>query len=681
MGKKDGYCYENREISWLSFNERVLQEAADRRLPLFERLNFLAIYSSNLDEFFRVRVASMRSLMRLKRKSINKLDFNPGRLVKQITQIVTQQQERFGAILGNELLPALKEEGIHLLTEREVDEDQAAFLRSFFRETVQPLLQPAPLEDVGSAFFVKNRSIYLVTEFWGEEEYEPEYRLLEVPGSLNRFVELPGAPPDRYVMFLDDVIRFNLDAIYGRREIGGTYAIKLSRDADLHLEDEFSGTLVEMIEKSLNKRETGAPSRLLYDLNMPFALAVKIKKNLDLKNEDMVLGGRYHNLNDFFSFPRFGKSHLVNAPMPPHAHPRLSRAPSIFDAVAGADQLMHFPYQSYEPVIRFFEEAAEDDRVEEICISLYRVARNSAITKALIRARENGKAVTAFVEVKARFDEESNLYWVDQMHQAGITVLYSIPEMETFKVHAKIAMVVRRERGERVRYCYLGTGNFNEKTARIYADEALLTADERLAKDVEQVFHFLRTRETPSFEHLLVAPFTLRSSFNALIDKEIEEAKAGREAWMVLKMNSLEDEKIIRRLYKASNAGVNIEMIVRGICRLVPGVEGQSENIHVISIVDRFLEHGRAYVFHHGGERKMYLASADWMTRNLDRRVEVAFPVYDEAHRQTLMKMLKTQQSDNQKARLIDQAQSNPYVRNDGPPVRAQYTLYDAYKV
>ena len=677
---KNEYIFENREISWLSFNARVLQEAADERLPLLERLAFLAIYSSNLDEFFRVRVASMRSLMRLKKKSIDKLSFNPSRLVNQVTRTVTRQQELFGAIWRDQLIPAFEAEGIYLRTENTLSQEQETYLRTYFDEKINEFIMPASLDQVGKDYFVKNRGIYLVTELWDNDADEPVYNLLEVPDSLSRFIILPSPGEENHVIFLDDVIRLNLDRIYEGNEIGSTYSIKLTRDADLYLEDEFSGDMVQMIKKSLKKRDTGIPSRLLYDLTTPFSLAVRLKKSLDLKNEDMVLGGRYHNLHDFFGFPDFQKPQLVNEPMPPHAHAELTGGTSIFETIATKDQLLHVPYQSYDPVVRFFEEAAVDQHVEDIWISLYRVAKDSAITKALIKAKENGKNVAVFVEVKARFDEASNVYWTEQMESAGIQVKYSIEQMESFKVHAKIALVTRREGGQLVRYSYLGTGNFNEKTAKLYVDEALLTAHEEIGVEVESVFKFLMFKEESEFKHLLVAPFTLRSTFNDLIDREIEEAKAGREAWMILKMNSLEDTKMIRRLYKASNAGVNIRLIVRGICRLVPGVEGQSENISIISIVDRFLEHARAYVFNHGGEKKIYLASADWMTRNLSRRVEVAFPIYLQEHKDAILKMLEIQLADNQKARIIDREQSNHYVNNDGPPLRAQYYLYEEYR-
>lgn len=674
MAEKSDFKLENREISWLSFNARVLQEAADSTVPLLERLAFLAIFSSNLDEFFRVRVASLRSLVRLKKKSKKKLDFNPAKLVRQINQIVTEQQERFGEIWRS-LIPALESQGIFLIDDKSLDASQEAFLQTYFEEEIESHLKPVSLQSIKEDYFVKNRTVYLATEIWTDDTDAPVHKLMEVPSPpLPRFVALPSQGRRHFVMFIEDVIRYNINKVYPGQETGDSYTIKLSRDADLYLEDEFSGDLVQMIKKSLGKRETGLPTRCLYDLSMPFALAALVKEKLSLNNPDMVLGGRYHNLHDLFGFPRFNKKHLAYPPFEPLAHPVLSKADSIFKAIAKKDQLLHFPFQSYDPVIRFFEEAAADEQVVQIWASLYRVASDSAITKALIEAKKKGKKVTVFVEVKARFDEATNLFWAGQMEKAGIKVLYSMPGL---KVHAKIAMIVRKEADKTVRYCYLGTGNFNEKTAKIYVDEAVLTADERLTLEVEKVFKFLNGKlAKPKFEHLLVAPFEMRSAFYALIDREIEEAKAGRKAEMTLKMNSLEDDKIIKRLYKASQAGVKIRIIVRGICRLIPGVEGQSENIVVTSIVDRFLEHARVYLFHNAGKPCMYLSSADWMKRNLSRRIEVAFPIYDRTLFHEMKRMLGLQLRDNIKARVIDKDQTNPYVKSRRKPVRAQYAAY-----
>lgn len=675
----EGRAYElrNRELSWLSFNARVLQEAADPNVPLMERLSFLAIFSSNLDEFFRVRVASLRSLLRLKKKSVKKLDFTPGRLVRRINTVVSEQQEEFGQI-WRVLVEVLAEQDIHLITEDDLDQAQAEYVSEVFGKEILQHLSPIELKRDADNFFVKNRTIYLASEIWKEHSDEPDYRLMEVAcPPLPRFISLPARGRKRFVMFIEDVIRACINQVYPSLEVGNSYAIKLSRDADLYLEDEFSGDLVQMIRKSLDKRETGLPTRCLYDPGMPFALVELLKETLSLNSTDLVIGGRYHNLHDLFSFPKFDKQDLVYAPMPPVEHPVLSKEGSIFSTIKRRDQLLHFPYQSYNPVVRFFEEAAVDEHTEQIWASLYRVSSDSAIVKALIEAQKRGKKVTVFVEVKARFDEATNLHWADRMEEAGIDVLYSMPGL---KVHAKIAMVVRRERGKRMRYCYLGTGNFNEKTARIYVDEALLTADPRLTKEVERVFKYLNGKnKTPSFEHLLVAPFTMRKRFNEMIEKEIAEAKAGRQAEMVLKMNSLEDEKMIARLYVASQAGVKIRIIVRGICRLVPGIPGQSENIEVTSIVDRFLEHARVYLFHNGGEPRMYLASADWMRRNLSRRIEVGFPIYNRTLFREMKRLLDIQLRDNVKSRIIDAEQTNTYVKSRRKPVRAQYASYELF--
>ena len=582
MDDTPSYRYVNRELSWLAFNGRVLQEASNPDVPVFERLNFLAIFSSNLDEFFRVRVASLRSLLRLRKKKTKKLDFDPAVLLRQIHTTVTAQQETFGRILREMILPELERCGIALIDERRLSERQREALKPYFDETIAPNLHPLMIDREGDAPFLKNKGLYLITELWERSEtislsaLEAQYALVEIPSPpLPRFVEVPGGGLLHKVLFLDDVIRLFLPALYPAYDVGASYAVKLSRDADLYLEDEFAGNLKEMIAKSLAKRETNVPTRFLYDPRMPQAMLAFLKERLALADEDLVEGGRYHNLNDFFSFPRGGVEGLAYAPLPPLPHPELEGAPSIRAAVAEKDRLLSFPYQKFDYVVRFLEEAAEDLDVEEIWMTLYRVSRDSAIAQALLKAAERGKRVTAFVEIKARFDEQSNLDWAARMEAAGVAVLYSKPGI---KVHTKLALVARREDEQLRHYAYLGTGNFNEKTARLYADHGLLTADPRLADEVRQIFAFLNGEvEKPVFEHVLMAPFYLRKGFYALIDYEIEEARAGREAGMLLKMNSLEDRKIINRLYEASRAGIDIRMIVRGICCLAPGVPDQSE--------------------------------------------------------------------------------------------------------
>jgi polyphosphate kinase len=478
----------------------------------------------------------------------------------------------------------------------------------------------------------------------------------------------------RVALFLDDVVRVGLPEVFPQYDVGEAFAVKLSRDADLYVDDEYSGDLVEKIRAGLARRSLGVPSRFLYDPRTPYGTVTLLKRRLKLDDEDIVGGGAYHNLSDLFALTRPDDPALSYPPMPPIGHPELEAAPSILDAVRERDRIIHLPYQDYEPVLRFLDEAAADPAVEDLSATLYRVAKDSRVVDALCRAAEAGKRVTAFVEVKARFDEEQNLENAERMTAAGVRVHYSMPAI---KVHAKMLLAGRREGDRLVDYAALATGNFNEKTSRIYADHVLLTADERLTADVREVFRFLSGEiEAPDTRHLLVAPFTLRSSLFALVDREIDRARGGDPGALILKMNSLEDEEAVEKLYDAAGAGVDIEMIVRGICRLVPGVAGWSESIRVRSIVDRYLEHARIFLFHDGGADYLYLASADWMRRNLRRRVEVAFPLYDPEVREEVLALLEMQLDDDSRARVIDAEQSNAYVEPRGNR-RAQVDAYD----
>lgn len=667
----------NREISWLHFSHRVLQEAADPDVPLLERLFFCGIFSSNLDEFFRVRVASLRTVLRMGDSGAEKLGTPPGRLLHDIHRIVLEQQEEYGRVIGG-IFDELAEQGIRRVDEESAPAEHHDFLRSYFDEEVAEHLSPTLLEAEGTPPFLKNHGVYLVVEVWNsadeDRSWVPDCLLVEVPASLPRFVSLPedgrGADGDHLVMFLDDVIRFNLDRVCPEMDIGRAYAIKLTRDADLLIDDEFDGDVVEAIRESLANRETGVPSRFLYDMRSPYVLVHLLQHRLGVTEEDMVLGARYHNLNDYMGFPRFGRDDLSYPEWPALPHPVLDDAPSVLAEIRERDQVIHTPYQSFDHVVRFLDEAARDPDVDQVWLTVYRVAGDSAVLQALLDAAAAGKDVTVFMEVQARFDEQSNLTWADRLEEAGVRTLYS---MKGLKVHAKIAMVSRREAEGRRLYAYVGTGNFNEKTARIYADHGIFTCDPRITRDVEQVFLFLAGEvEEPQTEHLLVAPFTLRKGFNRLIAHERKRAEEGRPSGMTLKMNSLEDPKIIEKVYAASTAGVPIDVIVRGICCLVPGVGGQSETVRVRSILDRLLEHARIYLFHHDGEERMHLASADWMKRNLSRRVEVAIPVYDDEVRRQLRALLDIQLADNRKARVIDGEGRNAYARSEGEPVRAQ---------
>lgn len=672
----------DRELSWLSFNERVLQEAEDDSVPLLERLKFLAIFSSNLDEFFRVRVAALRTLVLLKRKKTRRLPIEPAELVDRIHQVVHLQQERFGAVFRNRILPALTELGVRLVDDPGDMPGGSEAAQAYFDERVLPLIEPAILGG-GSRPFLKDHTVYLVAELWQGRGLSvgtelPSLAAVEVPSPpLPRFTNVCEVGGACYVMFLDDVIRHGLPSLFPEHEVGKAYAVKISRDADLHLDEEFSGSLREAIAKSLAKRESGMPIRFLYDQRAPHAMIRTLVTVLGLAEEDLFPGGRYHNLHDLAKLPVEGGPEHCDPPMDPLPHPALEEADSLFEVVAAKDRLLHFPYQTYDHVIDFFRQAAADPAVEEIWISLYRVADDSAIVSALIEAARAGKRVTAFVEVQARFDERANLAWTERMEEAGVATLHGTPGI---KVHAKLALVCRREGDERRLYAYLATGNFNEKTARIYADHALMTADPRLTEEVLRVFRILSggPEERPTFQHLLVAPFRLREELERLIGDEARAAESGRPAGIVAKMNSLEDPGIIRQLYAASRAGVPIRLIVRGICCLVPGVDGMSETIAARSLVDRFLEHSRIFLFHGNGEERLYLASADWMSRNLNRRVEVAFPIYDEDVREELRRVLDLQLADRRKARIIDERMENRLAAADvDPPVRCQVGTFE----
>ena len=673
--------YVNRELSWLSFNERVLQEAESPAVPLFERLKFLAIFSSNLDEFFRVRVASLRSLLSLKKKKGKKRRLDPTRLLREIPEVALTHQERFGRVFREQILPGLSEAGIDLVDELGLPDEYRSTLEDYFIEHVEPLLEPSYLEDVGEPMFLKDQTVYLVVELQPVQDIAvgsagPRLGLVKVPSPpLSRFIDIPARGDRRYVVFLDDVIRHNLPRVFPGQVAAGAYAVKVSRDADLYLDDEFDHGLKQAIKKSLKKRDTGIPIRFLYDMRSPHVMVNRLKACLGLQEEDLILGGRYHNLHDLFGLPVGEAPEHQDPPLQPLAHPALEGAPNLFDVVSEKDRLLHFPYQSYGYVVRLLEEAAGDPDVDAIWISLYRVAQDSAVVKALIEAARNGKEVSAFVEVQARFDEELNLEWAEQMERAGVRTLYG---RKGIKVHAKLALIRRREGDASRLYAFLATGNFNEKTARIYGDHGLLTADERLTEEVYRVFRILVGEEVePAFEHLLVAPSDLRDRFNSLIDAEIEAARAGRASGITTKMNSLQDRGIIDWLYEASAAGVPIQLVIRGICCLRPGVHELSETIDGRSILDRFLEHSRMYLFHAGGAEALYLASADWMTRNLNRRVEVAFPIYDPDLRAELRHVLALQLADNTKARILDGDQSNRFVTaDDNPSVRSQIDTY-----
>lgn len=664
-----------RDTSWLHFNARVLQEATDKTVPLYERIKFLAIYSSNLDEFFRVRVSTLRQFRDLDKEQQREFfDFKPKRELQAIRKLVNQQQEEFGRIFAEEILPGLREEGIYLVHGYQFNEEQHAFAAEYFDREIAPLLKVNELstEGEGDTPFIEDQSLYLAVDI--ANDADERLLLVNIPSPpKDRFVVLPNGGKDYYVTFLDSVIRANLERFLDLK-IDGAYSFKLSRDAQMYIKNEFHGDLLEKIESSLDERDSGLPTRFLYDFNTPEWMRRALKARLGLSKYDMIPGARYHNFNDFFGFPLpEGRDELTYAPQPPLPHYELENAQSLLECMEAKDQLLNFPYQRYDYVPAIIREAADHPEVERIQITLYRVAKKSEVVTNLLYACEQGKRVEVFVEAKARFDEKSNLFWGKKLEAAGAYVRYSYPAV---KVHTKLFRITRRTEGKYLYYTYIGTGNFNEKTAKLYGDHALLTVNPELGEDVGKVFSLLRGKLIiPDCKHLLVAPFNMKDRFKRLVKAEIKAARAGREAYVFLKMNSLEEPEMIELIQRAAAAGVKVKMIVRGICRYLPG---SNDDVEIISIIDRYLEHARIFIFCNGGKDKIYIGSADWMKRNLSRRVEVITPIFDEDLKQQLRDIVDLQWRDNTKARYISGTNSNGYrtAAPGEPQYRSQNDLY-----
>ncbi len=675
--------YVHRDISWLSFNYRVLQEAKDPAVPLLERLKFLAIYSSNLDEFFRIRVAGIRNLKKVGKKTKARLDFDPSEVLKEIHRIVNRHQEEISEIFEQHIVPELRRHHINILRRLDLNSEQQRFVENYFRDNLLPFVMPVLLVKRRIRPFLANAHLYLAVHLRQKKKplTDSEYALVKIPSDqLPRFIQLPSSGDRHELILLDDIVRHSVSWLFPGYEIQDTYSIKLTRDAELYIDDEYSGDLVQKIKSSLQKRQVGPASRFVYDREMPTHLLEYLQDTFDLGKNDMLPEGRYHNNFDFFKFPDFGMTHLKNKSLPPLHHPTLHDAAEPFKIIGKKDQLLHFPYQSYHAVVNFFQRAAQDPTVTHIKVIQYRVAKQSRILEALMEAVQHGKQVSAFVEIKARFDEATNLEWGEKLEKAGVRVHYSFPGV---KVHSKLALVRRIENGEPRLYAYLGTGNFHEETAKIYSDFGIFTADQRLTSEVSNIFSFLENIKPPKqeFEHLLVGKFNMRPAFYRLIENEIAAAKRRKSASMILKLNSLEDKEMIAKLYEASQAGVKIKLIVRGICCIVPGLKGLSENIEVISIVDRFLEHARVFVFHNGGDERIFMSSADWMERNLSYRIETTFPIYDPDLKREIKAILDLQLNDNVKARIIDRYDQNEYRRTSTDiPVRAQLETYFYFK-
>ena len=657
--KQDELLIVNRDISWLSFNDRVLQEANDPNVPLLERLKFLGIVSSNRDEFFRVRVASIKRLVRLGKKGEELLGENPIQLLDSIQNIIVRQQEEFDDSF-QKILSELERKGIFLLNENQLTKDQGAFVSDYFYEQVQPALVPVLLDNLNEFPAMKDRSIYFLIVMQ-KAGAKTKYALLEIPSEvISRFVVIPKE--SKYIILLDDVIRYCLDDLFFNFDYDSinAYTIKITRDAELDLEQDVTKSIVKKVSESIKNRRKGQPTRLVYDEALPAEALKFLLKKIQLNREDQpIAGGRYHNFVDFIRFPSLNRLELKQKISPVLPHKAIPARTSMFKIIAKQDVLLSFPYQSYTHVINLLREASIDPKVVSISITLYRMANNSRIINSLINAIKNGKKVTAIVELQARFDEEANIRWANKLNDEGVKVIYGVPGI---KLHSKLFLISRQEQNKLVNYAHIGTGNFNEDTARLYADYSLLTADKRITDEVLKVFSFYNDNfKVGAYKHLVVSPFNTRKKYLQLINAEIENAKQGHDAWVFLKMNSLTDPEMIKKLYEASAAGVKVKLIIRSICSLVPGINALSENIEAISIVDRYLEHARVFVFSNYGSPKVYLSSADWMTRNLDHRSEVGVPVYDESIKRQLIDMLELQWNDNTKARSINVFQNNPY--------------------
>ena len=667
----------NREISWLSFNERVLQEAMDPTVPLIERIRFLGIYSNNMDEFYRVRVAYVRRKVSLGKQKIQGFKGNAEDLYKEIRRIVLQQQIKV-ELTYLELIDELAKQGIRVMDEVSVETSDLPTLKNYFNTQVRHEIFPVMLDSKRRFPTLRDDAIYLAIRFVDNKQ-KKRFALIQLPVKQPRFYRMNKANSVDIIL-LDDIIRIHLHQIFSVFQPVNceAFTFKFTRDAELDMDDDLSDNFMQKIKKSVQQRKQGDPVRLVYDQRMPKEMLDFLLKSLELKKGiNTIPGGKYHNFKDFVSFPVNDRAELLYPAQPAVSHPQLVNKVSLIEAIQQRDVLLHFPYQHFDHVVDLLREAALDPKVKAIRISIYRLAKNSDIVSALIAAAFNGKQVTVIVELQARFDEENNLYWSDRLKESGVKVIFGVPNL---KVHSKILQIDRVEKDNNFSITYVGTGNFNEKTSRIYTDLSLLTADREIGTEIRKVFQlFENNLGRPMFRRLLVSPFNTRRKLNALIDQEINAAKKGKEAKIQIKLNNLTDEKLIQKLITASQHGVQIEMIIRGICCLIPGLKKISDNIKVISIVDRYLEHGRFFIFHNQGNPQYYLTSADFMERNLDKRIEVGVQLIDPNVQQEIQLIFDYQWKGSVKARAITKDLKNRYTHRDLPPFHAQKELYHYY--
>ena len=672
--------YRPKEISWLSFNARVLQEAANTEVPLLERVKFLGIYSNNLDEFFRVRVATLNRLTMLGKKAKKIIGYDPHKVLMEIQQIVIGLNNRFDQVYQL-LLHDLAKEHIHIINEKQLSTEQKTYVRELFHSDIRPKLIPIMIDNVEQFPDMRDDSIYLAISLESAKPHKPRISaLIEVPSdTLSRFIILPQHGQQKYVILLDDVIRFNLNTIFSFLPYDqfSAHTVKLTRDAELDIADDVSQSYISKVSSSLKRRKEGNPVRFVYDAQIPEDLLKIFIRKLKLSKDDALIpGARYHNFKDFIKFPGFGLNHLKYESKPPIPHKYLDPLKSMMAVIRRRDLLLHYPYQSFDHVIDLLREAAIDPKVKSIKITLYRVARSSSVINALINAVKNGKMVVVVLELQARFDEEANIVWANKLTEEGVKVLYGVPGL---KVHAKLCLITRRKRGGSEYLAIIGTGNFNEDTARIYSDHSLFTADRRLTMEVNKVFDFFENNYyLTSFRHLIVSPFDMRKKICKLIKTEIQNAKDGQPAYIILKLNNLVDGQVIGLLYKASQVGVDVRLMVRGMFSVVTEVPEVSQELQARGLIDKYLEHSRIYAFCNKGNPKYYMTSADLMHRNIDRRVEVTFPIYDTGIQNEIRKFLEIQWLDTVKSRVLDRDLSNQFYRDSQPQtIRAQWKFYD----
>ncbi len=684
--KRIQHKYINRDLSWLQFNARVLQEAQDPTVPLLERLRFLGIFSNNLDEFFKVRYATIKRIVEAGKVGRSELGGVAAKdLLEEITHIVIDQQQQSLNIL-QEIEDELEKENIFMINETQISPSQSVFIREYFIRVVSPALATIMLSEVEEFPSLKDSAAYLAVRLVMKDEDETfaekiNYALIEIPRTIHRFVVLPEEEGKKYIIILDDLIRHCLNNIFSifNYESVSAHMIKITRDAELDLDSDLSRSFLEKISKSVAKRSAGDPVRFVYDKTIHQDTLDYLLGKMGIDNHDSIIpGGRYHNRRDYMKFPNLGRKDLMYNVIEPLPIPGLMLQGSLLDRIAKKDYLLYAPYQTFSYVVKFLREAALDPKVQSIKITIYRLAEISHIASSLINAVKNGKDVTVQIELRARFDEQANINYAEQMQEEGVRLIFGVKGL---KVHCKACVVERIEAGKVKRYSFISTGNFNETTARLYTDYTLFTANEKIGKEINKVFNFFEVNyQVKKYRHLIVSPHYTRNALYSLIEKEIENHRKGLPSGIKLKMNSLSDYKMIDKLYNASKAGVTIQLIVRGICCLIPGIEGLSENIEVISVVDKFLEHPRLFIFENGGNPKYYIGSADMMGRNLDSRVEITCPIYDEDIQQELLDTFEICWSDNVKARKLNSDIENEYVRNDLPKVRSQFALYEYYR-